>query len=320
MSSPRHEPTTQNKNVRRVAFSNWPTIKIFNPPIGRYSTKTDEWCLTYCTQNVAGRFHGRTPDCRSICIRKVFPHEVRNLVSFKRHKELGADGKAKYPLPPEGQPTNIPRLLGGKPPVDTTEDEDDDDDFPSSMPSKPAPPEVKYWDEGWYLWSTSSYFGSLRKLSMMKHDLEGEQRVLSQRKMAEAQWMEYQQFLERHASLRDSDLLDRPPEGEDSKWYGLKVPPRPLPDHIDESLLLPIPLDTPPIWQRINKLLEPTRRALSITRESIASGETKDFALRVWGKAWTDEPWTLASKTCQRAYEMWKKSSDKDDDENKSSS
>jgi len=75
-------------------------------------------------------------------------------------------------------------------------------------------------------------------------------------------------------------------------------------------LLLPIPPDFPPFWERINKLLAPTFRVLSILRESVVSGEQKQFASKVWDKAWTDEPFVLASRTFTRVYERWKENED----------
>ena len=61
---------------------------------------------------------------------------------------------------------------------------------------------------------------------------------------------------------------------------------------------------------RIHKLLGPTSRALGIFRDSLVSGEQRKFALRVWEKAWTDEPFILASRTFTRAYERWKENED----------
>ncbi|KAK1232162.1 hypothetical protein PQX77_004710 [Marasmius sp. AFHP31] len=312
MSSSRHEPNTK-KDIRKPAFAYFPGIKIYNPPQGPVSPKTDEWCITYCTQSVGGRVHRKPPSCRSVCIRKVFPHEVRNIITFKQHQEIGPDGKAKYPLPVEGQPANIPRLLGGRPPVVEQEDEDDEDYDPRR---KPAPPEVKYWDEGWYFWSTSAFNSTLNKFLSMSMDFENAQRQEQKREQARMRWIEYHQFVERNAGLKDTGLLNRPPEGEDSKWYGLKVPPSPVPPvDADRTILLPLSPDTFTVWDRINKLLDPTRTALALTRDSITSGEQKRFALNLWDKALSNEPWVLASRTCSRAYELWKKTGDDDDQE-----
>lgn len=109
---------------------------------------------------MSGRIHGKEPQCRSFCIRKVFPHEVRNVISVKRHRNVGPDGKAKYPLPYEGQPENIPKLLGG-----------------NEITGKRRPEDTKYWDEGWYMWTGSGRWAMLEKTETMLLDLEQQQRL-----------------------------------------------------------------------------------------------------------------------------------------------
>lgn len=82
-----------------------------------------------------------------------------------------------------------------------------------------------------------------------------------------------------------------------------------------QSLLVPLPPDFPPFLERINKLLAPSFRVLGIVRDSIKSGEQSQFAQRVWDKAWTDEPFLLASKTFTGAYERWKEKDETADEE-----
>lgn len=235
MSSTHEQPTQQPQRVRKPAFSDWPTIKILTPPqgelltvnswniltktpfTGRFSPKTDEWCITYCTQTVKGRFNSQEPSCRSLCIRRIFAHEVRNIVSFRRHQDVDEEGKAKYPLPAEGQPVNMPRYLGGKASTDA-------DDEPTPQPERGRG--TKYWDEGWYLWTSSSHISSVEKIQMMKYDLRGQVRREHYKEQRKATWQEYQQFIERNAQPVHSPL----PDGEHNKWWGAIVPPPPIPD------------------------------------------------------------------------------------------
>lgn len=88
----------------------------------------------------------------------------------------------------------------------------------------------------------------------------------------------------------------------------------------DLSLLIPLPPDFPPFWDRINKLLAPTHQALGILHESLTSGEHLQFAQRVWEKAQTDEPFVLAQRTFSRVYEQWKKRDVADEDDPKKGS
>ncbi|TFK74034.1 hypothetical protein BDN72DRAFT_834042 [Pluteus cervinus] len=295
MSTGAAQPTQQQQQVpRKPPFSDWPTIKILTPPQGRFSKKTDEWCFTYCSQNVNGRIYGKEPFCRSICIRKVFPHEIKNVMTFKSHKVVGPDGRAKYRLPAEGQPSNIPRILGGKPP--------DDSDKPQSTSNE----ETKYWDEGWYLWTSKSRWGLHEKTDAMLMDLEHQQRVIAQKEQRREVWQDYQDHVAK-------GTLDA---GDQSKWWGPIVPLRPAPDSTSQSLLVPLPPDWPSLRERFARLLAPAHRVLSIFQESISSGEQVEFAQRVWEKAWTNEPYILASRTCSRAYERWKERDSTDEDDN----
>jgi hypothetical protein len=88
------------------------------------------------------------------------------------------------------------------------------------------------------------------------------------------------------------------------------------------SLLIPIPPDIPAVWDtgRIRKLLAPSQQVLEILHESITSGEQKEFALRIWEKARSEEPWILAQRSLSRAYERWKKPDIAEEDDGKTGS
>ncbi|KAF9447185.1 hypothetical protein P691DRAFT_802873 [Macrolepiota fuliginosa MF-IS2] len=299
MSTGQAQPTSQQqqqKQARKPPFADWPTIKILTPPQGQFSLKADEWCVTYCSQTVTGRIHGKEPYCRSLCVRKVFPHEVRNVIAFKKHKKLDSTGKAPYPLPAEGQAVNLPRILGGKPPEDP-----EDLDY---MPHPAEPP--KTWDEGLYLWTGKGRLAAHEKIDSMSLDFERQRRMAAMREKRREVWQDYQD------SLRQPN---RNAQNEDVRLWVPNVPPRPLPDTSSQSLLVSLPPEFPPIWERINKLLAPSVHVLGILRDSVNSGEQKQFAQRVWDKAWTNEPLLLASRTFTRAYERWKEKDETGDEE-----
>jgi hypothetical protein len=268
--------------------------------------KSDEWCLTYCSQSVAGRINSKEPDCRSICIRKVFPHEVKNILSFKKHENVGPDLKAKYPLPMEGQPINLPRLLGG------TSNSDSED--------HPKPSVTKFWDEGWYLWTGQNRWAFLQQTNMMMLDFQKQEEAELKNMRRKEVWDEYQEQLKREV-----------PDQQSPSW-GLIVPLRPMRDtryvpdllrnrlHFDsfrsissDSLLVPLPPEFPPIFEKIHKFLQPTYRVLNIMHESVASGEQKQFALRVWEKVKTGENLVFAQRILAYSYEQWKQWPREDD-------
>jgi len=218
----------QPPRVRKPPFSDWPTIKILTPPqgkfsfsadvndkpmevsliTGRFSPKIDEWCFTYCSQTVSGRIHNKEPNCHSICLRKVFPHEVRNVLSYKRHSNLGLDGKAKYPLPSEGQSANIPRYLGGSP------KEADEDRSPTPAAS------TKFWDEGWYLWTGKGRWAVLQKTENMMLDFQTQQQVETIREKRKEVWQNYQDQLKQNVGTQPIDGKAPP------WWRGYVVLPK----------------------------------------------------------------------------------------------
>ncbi|KAF5335865.1 hypothetical protein D9757_015166 [Collybiopsis confluens] len=204
-SSQSQQGQGQRRPPHGPAFAKWPTFKVFMPPQGplishsafsssiqylspgRFSPKTDEWCFTYCTQSVTGRVHSASPSCSTMCIRKVFPHEVKNILSFKTHSFVDSDGKAKYALPPEGQTELIPPILGGTKGKDVTRDTQD------SSSSKPSTkPETRYWDTGYYLFSSSSVFGTVEHFFSMTQDLSKLASTQKRQDRIKREWLEYQ--------------------------------------------------------------------------------------------------------------------------------
>ncbi|KAJ7782753.1 hypothetical protein B0H16DRAFT_1357178 [Mycena metata] len=283
--------TQTQQPQRMVIFSGLPTIKVIEPPKGIHSTRNDQWCLTYCSQNVSGRINQQHPFCRSVCLRKVFSHEVRNIIQFKSHKEVGPDGKARYPLPREGQPINLPRYLGGKP----TDDPEH---------GRKSPGDIKYWDEGWYFWKTNSFLGVYSSISQMQHNLQHQAVLDAQRQAKRKLWLEYQDFRR----------TGQPPTLE-NKWLGPIIPVNFGPDASPESLLVQLPLDPGPLLDPIYQVLAPAQHSLQLFHENFTAGNYQKFGLRVWDKALTGEPLTLASRTCAFVYEQWKKKDERDEDD-----
>lgn len=218
------------------------------------------------------------------------------MVSFKTHESVGPDGKAKYPLPKEGQPRNLPRLLGGA----------------SNRDSAPA----RYWDEGWYFWTGQSRWAFLQKTDTMMLDLQKQKQAELKHESRKEVWHDYQEQLKRGVSK----VADQRAQS-----WGPIVPPRPRPDaryvpdlfrfglHFDGfrsfsslSLLVPLTPDLSPVFENIYKYLQPTKQVLNKMHESFASGDHKRFALRVWGKVKSNEPFILAKRILEISYEQWK--------------
>lgn len=230
-SEPKQQPT--GSKARPPSFANWPTLKILLPPTGksinpyacfqlltvfpgRASVETDEWCFTYCSQNVTGRFHSQDAQCSTICVRKVFPHEVQNILNFKRHR-VDADGQVRYPLPPEGQSSNLPRYLGGSKGASGSKLSSDSDN------EQPPPPAPQHWKTGWYMWSTNKQRSTVEHLMLMNSDLARSAANDQRRLKTRQEWQEYQEFLQRTGW--DVNDGTPPPEG---KYWGARRPSKPF--------------------------------------------------------------------------------------------
>ncbi|KAF9243116.1 hypothetical protein BU15DRAFT_43166, partial [Melanogaster broomeanus] len=114
---------------------------------GKVPNNIDERCFTYCSQTSRGRAERREPNCHTICLRKVYPHELTNfLLNGRTGKQT-----ARFPLPPEGQPISGPRR--------------DDLDSPATHD------DIRYWEEGWYLWTSRSRWAGQEQIDLMSYSL-----------------------------------------------------------------------------------------------------------------------------------------------------
>jgi len=226
-----------------------------------------------------------------VCLRKVFSHEVRNILQFKSHKGVASDGKARYILPPEGQPTNLPRYLGGKP----TDDPEH---------GRKSPDDTKYWDEGWYLWKTNSFLGVYNTIAQMPNNLDVQDQQEAAKRAKRKLRKEYEEF-------RKSGQTPT----QDNKWLGPIIPPNLGPDPSSDSLLIPLPLDTGPLLEPILNLLSPTRHSIQLLNDNWTEGNFQKFGLRMWERTLTGDPLTLASRACGFAYEQWKNKGKADEDD-----
>lgn len=83
-------------------------------------------------------------------------------------------------------------------------------------------------------------------------------------------------------------------------------PPRPINENPDDSKLVRVQLPQSALYQSLVNLLSPTQRLLGHFKESIVSGDQRQFWGRVWDKTFTKEPFVLASRTLHWSWEKWK--------------
>lgn len=161
---------------------------------GKGSPRVDERCFTYCSQSVGGRINGAEPWCRTICLRKVFEHEMKR--HYMSYDPSDTDGvkvvDMKYPLPPEGQKSLrfFPWVsIADHPPHsnnDGTANNQVQDLGSSNRPTR-------YWEEGWYMWMSKSRWGAQEKLDLMLQDLEAQTEWYEYKSRAQAAWNKRQE-------------------------------------------------------------------------------------------------------------------------------
>jgi hypothetical protein len=266
---------------------------------GRLSKAPDERCLTYCTQNISGRIEKRPPLCRTICVRRVFAHEVRNVLGFNRHRNARADGVARYPLPLEGQfreevPDENISISGRR----------------EAQKRKVDGADLQYWEEGWYIWSTRSKWKTLEHIDLMMFDIP-----------TQAQWMEIQ-----NAKRKEWEERQKATAAGKEQSTAAPAQSAPFPDEtcvlfsisMYEAVTKPIffvqsaaadlfRLESPhlPLERTIGNYLAPTNRLMELLRGSFEDGTQRKFAKRVWETAWTKEPYRLVKTVCSKMWETW---------------
>ena len=149
-SSSKDESTSKTPSTS--IFDYLPRIQVVRLPAGAHTPRVDERCFTYCSQTSAGRTQEAEPWCRSICLRNIRKHEVRD--------------DARVPLPPEGQPEEA--IVQG---------------HVAGLGAQ----NVKHWQEGYYLWLSNHRWPSQEKLDLMGLTLEQQYELMRRKEHSEKQ-------------------------------------------------------------------------------------------------------------------------------------
>lgn len=151
-STSKDDPSSKAPSPTTSIFDYIPKLQVYLPPSGVHSPRIDERCFTYCSQTSVGRAQGAEPWCRTICLRYVRKHEIKE--------------KGKIPLPPEGQPEEAVTNghVGGL-----------------------GAQNVKNWQEGYYLWIAKHRWPSQEKLDIMGLTLEQQFELMRRKEYSEKQ-------------------------------------------------------------------------------------------------------------------------------------
>ncbi|KAH7926967.1 hypothetical protein BV22DRAFT_1061876 [Leucogyrophana mollusca] len=277
-------PPQRNQRIR--VYRGWPSIHVVRPPSGRYSPHADEHCFTYCSQSAYGRAKNQEPWCRSLCIRRVFTHEVK--------KVLAHDKAVKpYPLPPEGQEADY----------------------------RHGPNDIRFWEEGWYLWTSKSRWAAQERLDLMMWDLGQQDHWQRHKDQVEREWDEYWAEHEKQRLGEEEPQEGGAPTpaqiGHRQNHIRLDGTPYPVGGHMlpkqpshthpwQHSLMVRLPPPFSPFFQPIQNLLTPTFKVMTLLRRSYESGAQGELARRMWEKACSRDPFVLASTVCRKMWDKWK--------------
>ncbi|OJT14748.1 hypothetical protein TRAPUB_8696 [Trametes pubescens] len=272
-----------------------PSLKILKPPKGPFSQQVDERCLTFCSQSITGRIHGHDPWCRSLCVRRVFLHEVTRVLATHAHAHPSSSPvPVHYPLPPEGQRYSgwLHALVGG----------------PSTDPAADGygvlgdRDEPRTWKAGWYLWWSRSRWAAQERFDQMRRSLEAQAEWEHLKARRNDEWAHGGAVYDEHRIAEDANRIDD---------LG-NMPP--FPDVSHESILLPLPELHP--FASLEKVLGPTRTLLVFLQQGVRDGVQQELMRRMYEKARSDEPLKLFRMCCGL---IWSNMGfgDDDDDEKK---
>ena len=130
---------------------------------------TSERCITYCSQSHFGRAQGKEPKCYSLCLRRIFNHEVNRVLTNVNYGPIinSPTVSANIPLPPEAN-TTLGQYIS-----DSADAETSDSSASSSHATTSQDPEnsQQHWQEGYYVWLSRSRQAASEHMSHMKRDL-----------------------------------------------------------------------------------------------------------------------------------------------------
>src|SRR5712672_632957 len=136
---------------------------------GRFSPATSERCFTYCSQSHFGRAHGNEPKCYTLCLRRVFNHEVNRVLTNVNYGPIikWPSVSANVPLPQEAN-TTLGQYLSDPAHIEGL-DSSSSSSHTTASPHSENP--QRHWQEGYYVWLSHSRQAAAEHMSHMKRDL-----------------------------------------------------------------------------------------------------------------------------------------------------
>ena len=234
----------------------------------------------------------------------------------KLPERIEASVPVKYKLPAEGQPGRSRRA--GPSSLQDVSGVDADEDSPSTSrqggSSSGANDEdkVRYWEPGWYLWSTTSRWATQEQMDMMSKNLKWQ-----------SDWQKYKANVNDNHKKRQGKGEDEVDDKGKERVKGPRVrqsfpdltcaklspPDAPFTNfglwcYSENTWLVPVPPPHLLLGNAIENYMIPTFKLMALVRGTFDDGRQQELCARMWEKAQTREPWIVAQSAVRKVWKI----------------
>lgn len=227
-------------------------------------------------------------------------HELQDAIrTYEREnskfpEKIDASVPVKYKLPVEGQP--IQTRNSGLSSLQDVSDVNADEDSPStsrhgSSSSNDEAEKERFWEPGWYLWSTTSRWAAQEQMDMMSRDLKWQ-----------ADWQKYKDNVNEEYKRRQTRGEGDTDEGKE-RVQGPRIR-QSFPDLAENTWLVHVPPPHLLLGSAIKNYMTPTFKLTALVHGTFEDGRQQELYTRMWEKARTGEPWTVAHSAVRKVWKI----------------
>ena len=249
-------------------------------------------------------------------------HEIDDAIrTYEREhskppEKIDGSVAVKYKLPVEGQPKRSRNF--GPSSLQDVSSVDADGDSPStsqhgSSSGDSDEDKVRYWEPGWYLWSTTSRWAAQEQMDMMSRDLKWQ-----------SDWQKYKDNVNDDYRRRQGKAGDGGDGGGEEGIQGPRIRQSfpdltcarlslfmPVRAHFglcyfcsDNTWLVPVPPPHLLLGDAIKNYMAPTSKLMTLVQGTFDDGRQRELYTRMWEKAQTREPWTVAQSAVRKVWKI----------------
>jgi len=229
-------------------------------------------------------------------------HELQDAIrTYEREhsklpEKIDASVPVKYKLPVEGQPRQSRNV--GPSSLQDVSDMDADEDSPSSSRHGSTSlgdndeGKVRYWEPGWYLWSTTSRWAAQEQMDMMSRDLKWQ-----------AEWQKYKDTVNEDYRRRQTKGENEMDDEGKERVQGPRMR-QSFPDLTENTWLVAVPPPHLILGNAIKNYMAPTHKLMTLVQGTFDDGRQRELCTRMWEKAQTGEPWTVAQSAVRKVWKI----------------